>query len=192
MSKTRLEAFSDGVFAILITILVLELKIPHEPDWGALTPLAPVFLTYVLSFIYLGIYWNNHHHLFHTVDGVNGRILWANQHLLFWLSLIPFATAWMGENHYARLPTALYGVALLMPAIAYVLLQNAIVHKQGKRSVLAAALGKDLKGKISPLLYVAGIALAFVNPLVAIALYVLVAAIWLVPDRRIEKVIGES
>ena len=150
MTKTRLEAFSDGVFAILITILVLELKVPHEADWGALTPLAPVFLTYVLSFIYLGIYWNNHHHLFHTVDGVNGRILWANQHLLFWLSLIPFVTGWMGENHFAPLPTAIYGAVLLCAALAYYVLVRVIIAQQGPHSKLAAAVGRDMKGVVSP------------------------------------------
>ena len=165
MGKERLAAFSDGVIAIIITIMVLELKLPHGADWATLAGVAPHFLSYVLSFIYLAIYWNNHHHMLHTVTRVDGLILWANSHLLFWLSLIPAATAWLGDNYPAPVPTAVYGVALLMPAIAYVLLQNAIVHKQGKHSVLAAALGKDLKGKISPLLYLAGIGLAFVSPL---------------------------
>jgi uncharacterized membrane protein len=187
MTKTRLEAFSDGVIAILITILVLELKIPHAADWEALRPLAPVFLTYVLSFIFLGIYWNNHHHLFHTVDGVNGRILWANQHLLFWLSLIPFVTGWMGENHFARLPTAIYGMVMLCAALAYYVLVRAIIAQQGPHSQLAAAVGKDVKGIISPLLYVAAIGSTFVHPGIAQAIYVLVALIWLVPDRRIEN-----
>jgi uncharacterized membrane protein len=187
MTKTRLEAFSDGVIAILITILVLELKIPHAADWEALRPLAPVFLTYVLSFIFLGIYWNNHHHLFHTVDGVNGRILWANQHLLFWLSLIPFVTGWMGENHFARLPTAIYGMVMLCAALAYYVLVRAIIAQQGPHSQLAAAVGKDVKGIISPLLYVAAIGSTFVHPGIAQAIYVLVALIWLVPDRRIER-----
>jgi len=192
MSKDRLEAFSDGVIAIIITIMVLELHAPEHATWAALTPLWPAFLSYVLSFVYLGIYWNNHHHLLHTVTRVDGLILWANSHLLFWLSLIPATTAWLGDNFPAALPAAVYGVVLLLAAIAYVLLQSAIVHRHGKRSALARALGNDLKGKISPLLYIAGIGLAFVSPLVSVALYVLVAAIWLVPDRRIEKVIGES
>jgi uncharacterized membrane protein len=191
MTKTRLEAFSDGVFAILITILVLELKIPHEPDWAALTPLAPVFLTYVLSFIYLGIYWNNHHHLFHTVDGVNGRILWANQHLLFWLSLIPFVTGWMGENHFAPLPTAIYGVVLLCAAIAYFVLVRVIIAQQGPHSRLAAAVGRDVKGIISPILYITGIASTLVNSGIAQGIFVVVALMWLVPDRRIEKRMNE-
>ena len=187
MNKTRLEAFSDGVIAILITILVLELKIPHAADWEALRPLAPVFLTYVLSFIFLGIYWNNHHHLFHTVDGVNGRILWANQHLLFWLSLIPFVTGWMGENHFARLPTAIYGMVMLCAALAYYVLVRAIIAQQGPHSKLAAAVGKDVKGIISPILYVAAIGSTFVHPGIAQAIYVLVALMWLIPDRRIEN-----
>ena len=192
MGKERLAAFSDGVNAIIITIMVLELKLPHGADWATFAGQGSHFLSYVLSFIYLAIYWNNHHHLLHTVTRVDGFILWANSHLLFWLSLIPAATAWLGENYPAPLPTAVYGVALLMPAIAYVLLQTAIVHRHGRHSALAVALGSDIKGKISPVLYIAGIGLAFVSPLVSIALYVLVAAMWLVPDRRIEKVVGES
>jgi uncharacterized membrane protein len=192
MGKERLAAFSDGVLAIIITIMVLELKLPHGADWATLAGLGPHFLSYALSFIYVAIYWNNHHHMLHTVTRVDGLILWANSNLLFWLSLIPAATAWLGDNFPAPVPAAVYGVTLLMPAIAYVLLQKAIVHRQGRHSVLAAALGSDLKGKISPLLYLAGIGLAFVNPWLSIALYVLVAAIWLVPDRRIEKVIGEG
>jgi len=192
MGKDRLAAFSDGVLAIIITIMVLELRLPHGADWATLKGVAPHFLSYVLSFIYIGIYWNNHHHMLHTVTRVDGLILWANSHLLFWLSLIPATTAWLGDNFPAPLPTAIYGVALLMASIAYLLLQMAIIHKQGKRSVLAAALGKDLKGKLSTVLYIAGIGLAFVSPPVSIALYVLVAVIWLVPDRRIEKAIGES
>ena len=192
MGKDRLAAFSDGVIAIIITIMVLELKIPHGADFADLKPVAPHFASYVLSFIYIGIYWNNHHHMLHTVTRVDGLILWANSNLLFWLSLIPATTAWLGDTYPAPLPVAVYGVTLLMPAIAYVLLQYAIIHRQGRRSVLASAIGSDFKGKISPLLYIGGIALAFVNPLISIALYVLVAAIWLVPDRRIEKVIGES
>jgi len=191
MRPERLSGFSDGVIAIIITIMVLELKVPHGGDLEALKSSLPVFLSYVLSFLYVAIYWNNHHHLLHTCRRVNGAILWANTHLLFWLSLIPFATAWLGENHVAALPTALYGVALLMPAIAYYLLQTAIVRVNGADSSLAQALGADLKGKISPLIYIAGIALAFVNPWFSIALYVLVALIWLIPDRRIERAIAE-
>ena len=192
MGKDRLTAFSDGVIAIIITIMVLELKVPHGANWTALIGVAPHFLSYVLSFIYLAIYWNNHHHLVHTVARVDGLILWANCHLLFWLSLIPAATAWMGENFLASIPTAVYGGILLMPAIAYFLLQKAIMRKQGAHSVLANALGSDIKGKISPILYVAGIVLAFVSPWLSIAIYVLVAVMWLVPDRRIENVLRES
>ena len=191
MGKERLAAFSDGVIAIIITIMVLELKVPHGATWSVLMTVVPSFLSYILSFIYLAIYWNNHHHLLHTVARVDGLILWANSHLLFWLSLIPAATAWMGENFLASTPTAVYGIILLMPAIAYYLLQKAIIRKHGTHSVLANALGKDIKGKISPIFYIAGIALAFVNPWLAIAIYVLVAVIWLVPDRRIEKVIHD-
>jgi uncharacterized membrane protein len=192
MGKDRLAAFSDGVIAIIITIMVLELRVPHGADWAALKGLAPSFVSYVLSFVYLAIYWNNHHHLLHTVARVDGLILWANSHLLFWMSLIPAATSWMGENFLQPLPTAVYGGILLMPAIAYHLLQRAIVHQQGRHSVLASALGSDFKGKISPLLYAAAIALAFVDPWISIAIYVLVAVMWLVPDRRIEKVLRES
>jgi len=192
MSKARLEAFSDGVFAILITILVLELKIPHGDDARALAPLLPIFLTYVLSFVYLGIYWCNHHHLLQAATRINGKILWANLHLLFWLSLVPFITGWMGENHFASLPTAAYGVVLLAAAIAYYLLQGAIVAAQGPDSRLAVAIGRDLKGKISPLLYTAAIALAFVREWIADALYVIVALMWLVPDPRIESRFHDS
>jgi len=192
MGKDRLAAFSDGVIAIIITIMVLELKVPHGADWTTLRGVAPNFVAYVLSFIYLAIYWNNHHHLLHTVTRVDGLILWANSHLLFWLSLVPAATGWMGENFLAPLPTAVYGVSLLMPAIAYYLLQRAIVHQQGKHSVLASALGSDLKGKISPLLYAAAVALAFVDAWLSIAIYALVAVMWLIPDRRIEKVLREG
>ena len=191
MKKERLLAFSDGVIAIIITIMVLELKVPHSAEWAALTKLVPVFLSYVLSFIYIAIYWNNHHHLMHTVTRVNGLILWANTHLLFWLSLIPFATGWMGENHFAPLPTAVYGAALLMPALAYYLLQMAIIRTQGANSLLAKLLGSDIKGKISPVLYVTAIALAFVSPWISCGIYVLVALMWLIPDRRIEKAIDE-
>jgi len=192
MGKDRLAAFSDGVIAIIITIMVLELKVPHGADWATLRGVAPNFVSYVLSFVYLAIYWNNHHHLLHTVTRVDGLILWANSHLLFWLSLVPAATGWMGENFLAPLPTAVYGVSLLMPAIAYYLLQKAIVHQQGKHSVLASALGSDVKGKISPLLYAAAVALAFVDAWLSIALYALVAVMWLIPDRRIEKVLREG
>jgi uncharacterized membrane protein len=192
MGKDRLAAFSDGVIAIIITIMVLELKVPHGADWATLRGVAPNFVSYVLSFLYLAIYWNNHHHLLHTVTRVDGLILWANSHLLFWLSLIPAATGWMGENFLAPLPTAVYGVSLLMPAIAYYLLEKAIVHKQGKQSVLASALGSDFKGKISPLLYAAAVALAFVDAWLSIAIYALVAVMWLVPDRRIEKALREG
>ena len=192
MGKDRLAAFSDGVIAILITIMVLELRVPHGADWAALVRLVPSLLTYVMSFVYLAIYWNNHHHLLYTVTRVDGLILWANSHLLFWLSLIPAATAWMGENLSAPVPTAVYGGVLLMPAIAYYLLQKAIVHRQGAHSVLAKALGSDIKGKISPVLYVAGIVLAFVSPWISIAIYALVAVMWLVPDRRIENTLGRE
>jgi len=192
MNKNRLEAFSDGVIAILITIMVLELKIPEGDDWAALAQVGPVFSAYVLSFIYLAIYWNNHHHLLHTVTHVDGLILWANSHLLFWLSLVPASTWWLGEHFPAPLPAAIYGVTLLMPAIAYYLLELAIVRRQGPQSVLASALGSDFKGKISIVLYVAGIALAFIVPWASIALYVLVAAMWFIPDRRIENMLRES
>jgi uncharacterized membrane protein len=191
MGRDRLTAFSDGVIAIIITIMVLELKVPHGADWSALGGLVPVFLSYVLSFLYVAIYWNNHHHLLHTVARVNGLILWANMHLLFWLSLTPFATGWMGENNFAPLPTAVYGVALLMPAIAYNLLQKAITRTHGMESTLARALGSDIKGKISPLFYIGAILLALVSPWISVALYTLVALIWLIPDRRIEHAIRQ-
>jgi uncharacterized membrane protein len=192
MGKDRLAAFSDGVIAIIITIMVLELKVPHGADWATLRGVAPNFVAYVLSFVYLAIYWNNHHHLLHTVTRVDGLILWANSHLLFWLSLVPAATGWMGENFLAPLPTAVYGISLLMPAIAYNLLQRTIVHQQGKHSVLASALGRDIKGKISVLLYAAAVVLAFVDAWLSIAIYALVAVMWLIPDRRIEKVLREG
>lgn len=192
MEKERLLAFSDGVLAIIITIMVLELKVPHGADVAALAKLLPIFLSYVLSFIYIAIYWHNHHHMMHTVRHVTGGILWANTHLLFWLSLVPFATGWMGENKFAALPTAIYGVALLMPAIAYYILQSTIVRAQGQDSKLAAAIGADWKGKISPLLYAAAIPLAFFSPWISGALYVVVAIIWLVPDRRIEKMAAHA
>jgi uncharacterized membrane protein len=187
MSKGRLEAFSDGVVAILITIMVLELKVPHGADFHALRPLLPVFLSYLLSFVFIGIYWNNHHHMLHATERINGAILWANLHLLFWLSLVPFVTAWMGENHAAPLPTALYGVVMLLCAIAYTILQTAIVGLHGPASKLAVALGRDRKGKLSTALYVVAIPLAYYRPYLAIAIYVFVALIWLVPDRRIES-----
>jgi uncharacterized membrane protein len=189
MQKNRLEAFSDGVIAIIITIMVLELQVPHGTDLESLRPLLPKFLSYVLSFIFVGIYWNNHHHLLHTVQYVSGPIMWANLHLLFWQSLIPFATGWMGENHFDSLPTALYGIVLLMAAIAYLILQQTIVAKQGQSSLLAGALGRDRKGKLSIACYVLAICLAFVNEWLADALYVFVALIWLIPDRRIERMI---
>ncbi len=192
MQKGRLEAFSDGVLAIIITIMVLELKVPHGEELADLRPLLPPFLSYVLSFIYLGIYWNNHHHMMHTVRHVNGAILWANLHLLFWLSLVPFVTGWMGENHFGPMPTTLYGVVLLMAAIAYYLLQTQIIRRHGPDSVLARAVGRDWKGKVSPLLYVLGIAMSWISPLAAGCLYVLVAIIWLVPDKRIELIFKEA
>ncbi len=187
MTKSRLEAFSDGVIAILITIMVLEFKVPHEATLEALKPLAPTFLVYVLSFVYLGIYWNNHHHLLHATSRITGAALWPNLHLLFWLSLVPFVTAWMGENHFAPVPTAIYGVVMLMAAIAWTILQAAIIRHEGPNSKLKEAVGPDLKGKISAALYVAAIPLAFVHELIADALYVAVALMWLVPDRRIES-----
>jgi uncharacterized membrane protein len=192
MNKGRMEAFSDGVIAILITIMVLELKIPHGADWEALRPLLPVFLTYILSFVYLGIYWNNHHHMLHATRAINGKILWANLHLLFWLSLVPFVTGWMGENHFAPLPTAVYGVVMLFAAIAYTILQTLIVRQSEANSSLAAAVGKDLKGKLSMLCYLLAIPLAFVHQWISDGLYVLVAMMWLIPDRRIEAKLEES
>lgn len=189
MGKNRLEAFSDGVIAIIITIMVLEMKVPHGTDIAALLPLVPVLLSYVLSFIYLGIYWNNHHHMLHAVHTVTGSVLWANLHLLFWLSLIPFTTGWMGENHFAILPTALYGFVLLMAAIAYWLLQQRIIVVQGEDSLLKRAIGQDWKGKLSPVLYVSAIVLAFVSSWLAVAIYAFVALIWLAPDRRIERIL---
>ncbi|HQY21035.1 MAG TPA: TMEM175 family protein [Ignavibacteria bacterium] len=187
MSKNRMEAFSDGVIAIIITILVLELKIPHGGTLNDLVPLIPVFLSYVLSFIYLGIYWNNHHHILQTVTKTNGKILWANLHLLFWLSLLPFVTGWMGENHFEPMPVALYGIVLLLAAIAYFILQTQILKFEGKDSLLAKALGKDTKGKMSPLLYAVAIACSFYNVWLAFGIYIFVALMWLIPDKRIEK-----
>ena len=192
MGKDRLAAFSDGVIAIIITIMVLELKIPHGADFADLKSVAPHFASYVLSFIYIGIYWNNHHHMLHTVQRVDGLILWANAHLLFWLSLVPAATAWLGENFLMPAPVALYGLTLLLPALAYYLLQLAIIHRQGKDSVLRRAIGLDLKGKISPFLYLSAIAVAFVSPAASLGIDALVALIWLVPDRRIENAIGQG
>ena len=192
MNKERLTAFSDGVIAIIITIMVLELKVPHDATWRALAGLLPIFLSYVLSFIFVAIYWNNHHHLLHAARRVNGTILWANMHLLFWLSLIPFTTGWMGENQFAELPAALYGVSMLMPAIAYFVLQGCIVRANGEDRGLAQALGRDIKGKISIVICVAGIGLAFVNHWLACMAYVLLALLWLIPDRRIEGTIKGS
>jgi len=190
MGKGRLEAFSDGVIAIIITIMVLEMKVPHGIDLAALRPLIPVFLSYVLSFVYLGIYWNNHHHMLHATQRVDGGVLWANLHLLFWLSLVPFVTGWMGENHFAPLPTALYGVVLLMAAVAYYILQRRIVVCNGRESMLARALGVDYKGKLSPLMYVLAIPAAFVHEWISYTLYILVALIWLIPDPRIERALS--
>ena len=187
MKTGRLEAFSDGVLAIIITIMVLELKVPHGETFDDLAPLLPVFLSYVLSFVYLGIYWNNHHHMLHASDRVTGAILWANLHLLFWLSLVPFVTGWMGENHFAALPSALYGGVLLMAALAYYLLQQVIIASQGEDSLLKKAVGGDWKGRLSPLFYITAILLALRWPWAAQGVYVLVALVWLIPDRRIER-----
>jgi len=187
MTKARVEAFSDGVIAILITIMVLELHVPHDPSWNALVPLVPVFLTYTLSFVFLGIYWNNHHHMLHASDRINGKVLWANLHLLFWLSLIPFVTGWLGQNHIAAAPSAAYGGVMLLAAIAYYILAHTLIGAQGPNSRLALALGDDRKGKLSVVAWAIGIGFAFVNPWIAAAIYVAVALIWLVPDRRIER-----
>jgi TMEM175 potassium channel family protein len=189
MGKSRIEAFSDGVLAIIITIMVLELKVPHETTLAALAALWPVVASYVLSFVYLGIYWNNHHHMFHAVKRVSGGVLWANLHLLFWLSLVPFVTAWMGENHFAAVPMAAYGVVMLMAAIAYWILQQTLIRHDGNESLLAVAVGSDFKGKLSPVLYMIAIPAAFQSRWLAGGLYVAVALIWLVPDRRIERVL---
>jgi uncharacterized membrane protein len=191
MHKSRLEAFSDGVLAIIITIMVLELKVPHGESLDALRPLLPVFLSYVLSFLYVGIYWNNHHHMLHAAKEVGAAVLWANLHLLFWLSLLPFVTGWMGENHFAPTPTALYGVVLLMAALAYWLLARAIVATEGPDGLLARAIGKDRKGTVSVLLYLLAVALAFVSQWAAQAIYVVIALAWLIPDRRIERVVKQ-
>jgi uncharacterized membrane protein len=191
MSKNRMEAFSDGVIAIIITVMVLELKVPQSARLAALRPLIPVLLCYVLSFVFLGIYWNNHHHLLHAIAHVDGRVLWANLHLLFWLSLIPFVTAWMGENRFAAWPVALYGMALLLAALAYFILTRALIALHGRDSVLATAVGRDRKGKISIVIYAAAIPLAFVYSWLACLLYVLVAILWLIPDRRIEQTLRQ-
>jgi len=192
MEKNRLEAFSDGVLAIIITIMVLDLKVPHGAGLDALKPLLPVFFTYVLSFIYLGIYWNNHHHLLKAARKVNGAMMWANLHLLFWLSLFPFTTGWMGENHFQPVPTAVYGAVLLLAALAYYILQSVIVASEGSGSKLAKSIGRDLKGKLSPVLYAAAVVLAFVSPFISNCIYAFVALMWLVPDRRIERLIREE
>lgn len=193
MEKNRLEAFSDGVLAIIITIMVLELKVPHGEDIGALAPLWPVFLSYVLSFVYIGIYWNNHHNMMQVTRGVNGAVLWSNLHLLFWLSLLPFSTGWMGENHFARWPTVLYGLNLLACALAYFVLQSCLMRHQGPDSLLVKAIGRDAKGKASPLLYLLGIAGAWLfRPWLGLVFFVAVALLWLVPDRRIERVLQEN
>ena len=192
MTKNRMEAFSDGVLAIIITIMVLELKVPHGTDFASLSPLLPVFLSYILSFIYLAIYWNNHHHLLQIVKHIRGGILWANIHLLFWLSLVPFVTGWMGENNFAALPVALYGIILLFAAIAYFILVRTLIFHHGKNSPLAVAVGNDFKGKISVVIYAVAILSCFIHSLIAGSLYVLVAIIWLIPDKRIEKVISDN
>jgi len=192
MNKNRLEAFSDGVLAIIITIMVLEFKVPEGIDCNALKPLLPKFLSYILSFIYIGIYWNNHHHMMHTVKRVNGSILWANLHLLFWLSLIPFATAWNGDNHFAPFPMMMYGVILLMNGVAYFILQNVILNHQGNDSLLKKAIGTDFKGKSSPVLYIIAVLFANYYPIVSGAIYILVALMWLVPDKRIERIFNEN
>ena len=189
MSKGRLEAFSDGVVAILITIMILELKVPQGTDWEAVRPMLPKLLHYLLSFVFLGIYWNNHHHMLHATKKINGNVLWANLHLLFWLSLVPLTTDWMGESHLAALPTAAYGVVLLCAAFAYWILQATIIAAEGSESQLAKAVGGDWKGKLSQVLYLAAVALAFVQPYIAVAIYLVVALIWLVPDRRIERTV---
>jgi uncharacterized membrane protein len=192
MGKNRLEAFSDGVMAIIITIMVLEMKVPHSADWGALRELWPVFGSYILSFIYIGIYWNNHHHLMHAVRRINGRVMWANSHLLFWLSLMPFASGWMGENHFAPLPTALNGVVLFMAGVAYYILSQALITLHGKDSVLAKAVGRDSKGILSVVIYAIAIGMSFVNTWISVGLYAAVAIIWLRPDSRIEHRIEEA
>jgi uncharacterized membrane protein len=192
MSKGRLETFSDGVLAIIITIMVLEMKVPHGAAWADLKPIIPVFLSYVLSFVYLAIYWNNHHHMLHAVNHVDGAVLWANAHLLFWLSLVPFVSGWMGENHFAMVPVALYGIVLLMSGVAYFILSRLLMRIHGKDSLLAKAIGKDTKGILSVAAYAIAIPLAFADTRISMAIYTLVAATWFVPDRRIEKTIVED
>lgn len=192
MKKGRLEAFSDGVFAIIITIMVLEIKAPHGKELSDLKELIPLFLSYTLSFIYLGIYWNNHHHMMHTVNKVTGDVLWANLHLLFWLSLVPFSTSWIGENNFSAMPMAVYGFVLLMAGVAYVILQTRIIRNEGKDSILAKAIGKDLKGKLSPVFYILAIGSGWISSWISGALYVLVALMWLIPDKRIERVLDET
>lgn len=191
MSKTRLEAFSDAVIAIALTIMVLELKVPHGTDLVSLVPLLPIFLCYVLSFVHIGIYWNNHHHMLHLAKKVNGTVLWTNMHLLFWLSLIPFVTGWMGENHFATIPVAGYGFVMLMSGVAYYILSQTLIAHHGKESQLARAFGKDFKGVISVVIYVAGIALSLVSPWISVSCYILVALIWFIPDKRVEKILHE-
>ena len=192
MNKNRLEAFSDGVIAIIITIMVLELKVPHGADFSVLLPLWPVFMSYVLSFIYVGIYWSNHHHLIHAIDEVNGGVLWANLHLLFWLSLFPFTTRWMDESGFVQVPVLVYGINLLCAAIAYYVLQQALIRRQGRAGALSRAVGRDWKGKVSPLIYLAGISLGVAQPLLGVAVYTAVALIWLVPDRRVEHFVTQA
>ncbi|RYU86494.1 DUF1211 domain-containing protein [Mucilaginibacter terrigena] len=192
MGKGRLEAFSDGVLAIIITIMVLELKVPHDAGWGALEHLAPVFLSYVLSFVYVGIYWNNHHHMMHAAKSVNGAILWANLFLLFWLSLVPFVTAWMGENHFSQVPVVCYGLVLIMSSISYGILMHCLVKHHGENSVLARAIGTDTKGKISTGIYAAAIVVSFIHSWIAFGMYFIVALIWLIPDRRIERKLADE
>jgi len=192
MGKNRLEAFSDGVIAVIITVIVLEFKAPHGADLGSLQELVPVFLSYVLSFVFVAIYWNNHHHMMHTAERVNGAVLWANLHLLFWLSLVPFATGWMSEQNFAPVPTMVYGVILVLAAVAYTILQTCVIRLHGRQALLAAAVGRDIKGKTSIGLYVLAIAVAPWNPWISVALYALVACIWLVPDRRIERMAGRG
>ena len=192
MNKTRMEAFFDAVVAIIITIMVLEMKVPHGESIATLSPLIPIVFSYVLSFVYLGIYWNNHHHMMHVCDKVTGSMLWANLHLIFWLSLIPFTTGWMGENHFAALPAAIYGLVLLMSAVAYLILQQRIIRSQGEASLLKAAVGTDWKGKLSLVLYLVAIPLAFLLSWLSVAIYVCVALIWLVPDKRIERILPEK
>jgi uncharacterized membrane protein len=192
MVKTRLEAFSDGVIAIIITIMVLELKVPHDDSWTALKPLFPVFLSYLLSFIYIGIYWNNHHHLLHTVSQISGKVLWANNNLLFWLSLVPFTTTWMGENHFSTWPVAIYGVVLMMAGVAYFILEKTLLDRSINNTKLARAVGSDIKGKLSIAIYLVAIVFTFIHPFIGCFLYIFVAAMWLIPDKRIEKKLIEE